>query len=219
MPCRSVGSAFGPPRNPSPPLGDNDGHHGHTPTRKHPSSLEEVPRGNIHDPELPCDFSVLLRGLTQHRAEYRQLPAGLPRRNGLGIAARVHRTLPHGRRAGLHRRQEDRDSGVHPEARRRRTVAQHPHRDEPRRLLRHPDPRRVPVPIPVLEPVVPRVCGLATWLLLVTTISGVFGRYLYRHLPAFNRAFAIWKPTHLVVTALFFVFALAHVWIETMGGG
>ncbi len=61
--------------------------------------------------------------------------------------------------------------------------------------------------------------ALATWLLLVTTISGVFGRYLYRHLPAFKRAFAIWKPTHLVVTALFFVFALAHVWIETMGGG
>ena len=61
--------------------------------------------------------------------------------------------------------------------------------------------------------------ALAAWLLLVTTISGVFGRYLYRHLPAFKRAFAIWKPTHLVVTALFFVFALAHVWIETMGGG
>lgn len=55
--------------------------------------------------------------------------------------------------------------------------------------------------------------ALATWLLLVTTISGVFGRYLYRHLPALKRAFAVWKPTHLVVTALFFVFALLHVWV------
>ena len=56
--------------------------------------------------------------------------------------------------------------------------------------------------------------ALATWLLLITTISGVFGRYLYRHLPALKRAFAVWKPTHLVVTALFFLFALVHVWIE-----
>ena len=59
--------------------------------------------------------------------------------------------------------------------------------------------------------------ALATWLLLVTTISGVFGRYLHRHLPAFKRAFSIWKPTHLVVTALFFVFALLHVWVVTGG--
>ena len=61
--------------------------------------------------------------------------------------------------------------------------------------------------------------AFATWLLLITTISGVFGRYLYRHLPAFKRAFDVWKPTHLVVTALFFIFALVHVWIETAGGG
>ncbi len=58
--------------------------------------------------------------------------------------------------------------------------------------------------------------ALATWLLLVTTISGVFGRYLYRHLPALKRAFAIWKPTHLVVTALFFLFALVHVWVVAL---
>src|SRR5881628_1548419 len=219
MPCRSVGSAFGPPRNPSPPLGDNDGHHGHTPTRKHPSSLEEVPRGNIHDPELPCDFSVLLRGLTQHRAEYRQLPAGLPRRNGLGIAARVHRTLPHGRRAAY---TVVKRIGI-PEYIRKLggaglwlnihivmslvgffailIHAGFPFQFRSSNLWSH------------------GFAALATWLLLVTTISGVFGRYLYRHLPAFKRAFAIWKPTHLVVTALFFVFALAHVWIETMGGG
>lgn len=60
--------------------------------------------------------------------------------------------------------------------------------------------------------------ALATWLLLATTISGVFGRYLYRHLPALKRAFAVWKPTHLAVTALFFVLALLHVWVVMLGG-
>ena len=55
--------------------------------------------------------------------------------------------------------------------------------------------------------------ALATWLLLVTTISGVFGRYFYRHLPAMKRAFSVWKPIHLVVTGLFFLFALIHVWV------
>jgi len=58
--------------------------------------------------------------------------------------------------------------------------------------------------------------AFATWLLLITTISGVFGRYLYRHLPALKRAFSIWKPTHLVVTALFFLFALVHVWVVAL---
>jgi len=58
--------------------------------------------------------------------------------------------------------------------------------------------------------------ALATWLLLVTTISGVLGRYLYRHLPALKRAFSLWKPIHLAVTALFFLFALLHVWIVAL---
>jgi len=53
--------------------------------------------------------------------------------------------------------------------------------------------------------------GLATWLLLVTTVSGVFGRYLYRRLPALKRAFRYWKETHLVVTVLFFVFVFLHI--------
>jgi len=44
-----------------------------------------------------------------------------------------------------------------------------------------------------------------------TTVSGVFGRYLYRHLPAMRRAFAVWKPLHVVETALFFGFAIVHV--------
>lgn len=54
--------------------------------------------------------------------------------------------------------------------------------------------------------------GLATWLLIFTTISGVFGRYLYRHLPAMRRAFSVWKPLHVVETALFFVFTFLHIW-------
>ncbi len=54
--------------------------------------------------------------------------------------------------------------------------------------------------------------GLATWLLIFTTISGVFGRYLYKHLPAMRRAFGIWRPTHVVETGLFFLFTFLHVW-------
>lgn len=54
--------------------------------------------------------------------------------------------------------------------------------------------------------------GLATWLLILTTISGVFGRYLYRHLPAMKRAFSVWKPMHVVETFLFFYFTFLHIW-------
>lgn len=55
--------------------------------------------------------------------------------------------------------------------------------------------------------------GLATYLLILTTGSGVFGRYLYRHLPAMRRAFAVWRPIHVVETALLFLVSLIHVWI------
>ena len=58
--------------------------------------------------------------------------------------------------------------------------------------------------------------ALATWLLLVTTVSGAFGRYFYRHLPTMKRAFSAWKPVHLVVTGLFFLFALIHVWVVAL---
>ncbi len=54
--------------------------------------------------------------------------------------------------------------------------------------------------------------GLATWLLILTTISGVFGRYLYRHLPAFKKAFMVWKPMHVLETFLFFLFTFLHIW-------
>ncbi len=54
--------------------------------------------------------------------------------------------------------------------------------------------------------------GLATWLLILTTLSGVFGRYLYRHLPAMKKAFRVWKPMHVVETFLFFFFTFLHIW-------
>ena len=60
------------------------------------------------------------------------------------------------------------------------------------------------------------LAGLATWLLIGTTVSGIFGRYLYRHLPAFKRAFAVWKPIHVIETIMFFGVALTH--IATVGG-
>jgi len=53
--------------------------------------------------------------------------------------------------------------------------------------------------------------GPATWLLLITTVSGIFGRYLYRRIHLFKRAFRFWKETHLVVTFLFFLFTLIHI--------
>lgn len=54
--------------------------------------------------------------------------------------------------------------------------------------------------------------GIATWLLILTTISGVFGRYLYRHLPALKKAFSVWKPMHVIETFLFFLFTFLHIW-------
>ena len=53
--------------------------------------------------------------------------------------------------------------------------------------------------------------GLAMWLLLLVTVNGVFGRYIYRRLPAFKRAFRVWKPLHLAMTGTLFLFALIHI--------
>jgi len=53
--------------------------------------------------------------------------------------------------------------------------------------------------------------GLATWLLIVTTASGVFGRYLYSGLPGLKRVFSYWKTSHLITTASFFLFAIVHM--------
>jgi hypothetical protein len=60
---------------------------------------------------------------------------------------------------------------------------------------------------------------MATWLLILTTISGVFGRYLYKHLPAMKKAFSVWRPAHVVETALFFGFTFLHIWTVAGRGG
>jgi len=53
--------------------------------------------------------------------------------------------------------------------------------------------------------------GMATWMLIVTSGSGVFGRYLYRSLPTMQRQFRYWRQAHLLAVALLFFFAVAHM--------
>lgn len=69
-----------------------------------------------------------------------------------------------------------------------------------------------PFQFPYQELAIFGYASLATWLLILTTISGVFGRYLYRHLPAMKRAFSVWRPSHVLETALFFLFTFLHIW-------
>ncbi len=51
--------------------------------------------------------------------------------------------------------------------------------------------------------------GLATVLLILTTVSGFFGRYLYRHMPL-KKQFRYWQQVHIIITVLMFVFASYH---------
>ena len=53
--------------------------------------------------------------------------------------------------------------------------------------------------------------GLTTWLLIASSASGVFGRYIYKRLPAMKRAFGYWKPSHLLLTGLLFFAAIFHM--------
>jgi hypothetical protein len=55
------------------------------------------------------------------------------------------------------------------------------------------------------------LAGLTTWLLVASAASGVFGRYIYKRLPAMKKTFGIWKPTHLGITGLLFVAAIIHM--------
>jgi hypothetical protein len=61
------------------------------------------------------------------------------------------------------------------------------------------------------------LAGLTTWLLIATAVSGVFGRYIHKRLPAMKRTFGYWKPTHLAITGLLFFAAIIH--ITTAFGG
>ncbi len=56
--------------------------------------------------------------------------------------------------------------------------------------------------------------GLATWLLIISSASGVFGRYVYGKLPAMRRLFGYWKPAHVFITALLYMSALAHMLVQ-----
>ena len=55
------------------------------------------------------------------------------------------------------------------------------------------------------------LAGLTTWLLIASAASGVFGRYVYKRLPAMRRTFAYWKPSHLFITGLLFFAAIIHM--------
>ena len=55
------------------------------------------------------------------------------------------------------------------------------------------------------------LAGLTTWLLIASAASGVFGRYLYKRLPAMKRIFGYWKPTPLAITGLLSFAAIIHM--------
>lgn len=55
------------------------------------------------------------------------------------------------------------------------------------------------------------IAGLTTWLLIVSAANGVFGRYIYKRLPAMKRTFGYWKPSHLAITGLLFFAAMFHM--------
>lgn len=55
------------------------------------------------------------------------------------------------------------------------------------------------------------LAGLTTWLLVASAASGVFGRYVYKRLPAMKRVFSYWKPSHLFLTGLLFFAAIVHM--------
>lgn len=61
------------------------------------------------------------------------------------------------------------------------------------------------------------LAGLTTWLLILSAASGVFGRYVYKRLPAMKRAFSYWKPSHLFITGLLFAAAIFHM-LTAFGG-
>ena len=55
------------------------------------------------------------------------------------------------------------------------------------------------------------LAGLTMWLLIASSASGVFGRYIYKQLPAMKRAFGYWKPSHLFITGMLFFAAIFHM--------
>lgn len=67
------------------------------------------------------------------------------------------------------------------------------------------------------------VAGLATWLVLASAVSGVFGRYLYRRSGARGRGwFSRWRKVHLVLSGSMYVTGTLHllitVWFKFITG-
>lgn len=68
-----------------------------------------------------------------------------------------------------------------------------------------------PFRFPYAEPFDKGFAALTTWVLVVVTGSGVFGRYLWKHLSAMRRPFRFWKIFHIAATVSLFGLGIAHV--------
>jgi len=68
-----------------------------------------------------------------------------------------------------------------------------------------------PFRIPNADPFANGFGALTTWVLVVVTASGVFGRYLWKHLSAMRQPFRLWKIFHIAATASLFGLGIAHI--------
>jgi len=59
------------------------------------------------------------------------------------------------------------------------------------------------------------VAGWAVWLLILTTVNGVLGLYLYRRLSLggrrISRLYRYWRRTHIILSALLYVAVILHL--------
>lgn len=59
--------------------------------------------------------------------------------------------------------------------------------------------------------------GIPAILAPAIIISGIIGRYLYNRLPMMQKWFKWWRIAHLAFTAIFYVFGIIHILINTEG--
>jgi len=123
----------------------------------------------------------------------------------------LRRLVVTGRRPVLYDRQEKRmdriheeDGGAHPWLTVHIALSFH-------RSHRRSHPRRVPLPVQVRCPLEHGLAGLTTWLLIASSASEVFGRYIYRKLPALKKTLSYWKPAHVLMTGLLFFAAIFYM--------
>lgn len=56
------------------------------------------------------------------------------------------------------------------------------------------------------------VQGLAAWLVLVSIVSGFFGRYLFARLDiGMRRWFRHWRRVHITISSLLYITAMIHL--------